>query len=128
MTKRSMALLVVILVPLVFVTCTGCAGMVLKTDGTMVAYAIGKSKVQLQKIPPSQACDYTGDYLPTRGRAWIDGEYVQTTGMAKLGQPAYCESTGSGTNINVEGGNLGAGWFGAITTFLMLYFAPVASL
>lgn len=109
MTKRS-AVLLVVLVSLIFASCTGCAGMVLRPDGTVVAYAIGKGEAQVVKIPASQACDYTGDYTPA--------VYSRT----KLGQPAYCESQGPGMTFSVEGGNLGSGWFGVITTFIAAYF------
>lgn len=123
MTKRSMALLMVLVV-LVFVTCTGCTGVVLAPDGTVVGYAIGDASLNLAKTPAEQACDYTGDYVPTRGRAWIGGEYVETTGRvrpAKLGQPAYCESNGPGLLLSLKGGNLGPGWFGVMSTAIMAW-------
>lgn len=132
MTKRSAALLLV-LVSLVFVTCTGCAGMVLKADGTMVAYAVGESKVQLSKTPASRICTgYAGDYTPAAGRTLVYSsrmapgrKLLHVSGG--LGEPESCMQTGAGLTVNVEGGNLGAGWFGAIVTFLTLYFAPVGA-
>jgi len=127
MTKRS-AVLLLILASLLWVTCTGCAGMVLKSDGTMVAYAVGQSKVQLAKTPQRMACTYGTDPMPAvaPGRTLVYSSHRQLIYSSKAPK-RECMQEGTGLTVNVEGGNLGAGWFGAITTFLMLYFAPIGA-
>jgi hypothetical protein len=130
--KKRTVVLTLILVSLLWVTCTGCAGMVLKSDGTMVAYAVGQSKVQLAKTPQKMACTYGTDpapvslYAPAPGRQLIYSSHRQLIYSSKAPKKT-CAQEGPGLTVNVEGGNLGAGWFGAITTFLMLYFAPIGA-
>ena len=118
--KKSMALLT--LVALVFVTCTGCAAVYIE-DGRTMGYAIGKAEVKLERTADAGSACIPADQNMERTLI-----YSSHPVAVRRKIPATCNTkTEMNYTLTIKGGNLGAGWFGAITTFLMLYFAPIAA-
>ena len=131
MTLR-MAFLTLTLVAMVFATCTGCAGIYVNGSQT-VGYAIGKAKATSTKTAKvgkdCGASDQDSRLVGARPRILeITSPYVEVIPAAPRVAPICDTAQEVVHKITVEGGNLGAGWFGVIGSFLMLYFAPFAPL
>jgi len=99
MTNRSAGLLLV-LVALVFATCTGCAHVRVYPDSTMDVYVLGQAGVQLQRHGPSaMSCK-----LPPGAMLAAPGAPHPPGTVCSAVKP-------EGTTLTVFGGPLSEGWF-----------------
>ncbi len=102
MTKLSMALLVILL-SVVFVTCTGCAAI--HIDGQRVdGFVIGQAEMGVERSADAASQCLPSDYQPTNGRTLIYSSKI-----------ANCDQAAKQVfKVTLKGGPLSPGWFGVL--------------
>ena len=127
--RRIAAVLVAFLALGIFMACAGCAGIYVRTDGSMVGLALGDAEASVEKLGqmeslclPQPEAELVSSYLPVVAEiATPLARIIPAAPPVRSG--AACDlATMNGYRIAVRGGNLGAGWFGVLTAMVLGYF------